>query len=307
MYKSGFVAIVGKPNAGKSTLINKLVGYKVAITTPKPQTTRYNIKGILTTSSSQIIFIDTPGVHMPKHKLGEYMMKGVSNAINEVDVIIYLVDATKYRIDGANEKIINDLVALNKKIILCVNKIDKVKKDELLTVINTYNEYIVGLGRSFAEIIPVSVYKDDGLDILVKNVEKYLPEGDQIYLDDEITDISEKEIVEETIREKLLNNLDEEVPHGINVQVESFKEVQEIINKEIVNKYDIQVNIICEKASHKGIIIGKSGEMLKKVRLQSKKEIEKMLETKVSLELWVKVRPDWQKKDIYLNNIKNKI
>lgn len=304
MFKSGYVAIVGKPNAGKSTLINNLVGYKVAITTPKPQTTRFNIKGILTSDKSQIIFIDTPGVHLPKHKLGQYMMQGVSNAINDVDVIVYLVDATKFRIDVANERIIKDIAGLNKKIILCINKIDKVKKENILGIIKMYSDYITEIGGTFADIIPISVYKNDGLDVLIQSIEKYLEEGDLIYPEDELTDITEREIVEETIREKLLNNLDEEVPHGVNVQVESFKERK---TKEDLSIYDIDVDIICEKMSHKGIVIGKNGEMLKKIGSQSRIEIEKMLETKVNLKLWVKVREDWQENDNFLKNIKGKI
>lgn len=304
MFKFGYVTIIGKPNAGKSTLVNKLVGFKVAITTPKPQTTRFNIKGIITNEKSQIVFIDTPGVHLPKNKMGEYMMEGVRNSIKSVDIIIYLVDATKSRIDEANKRIMEDIVNTGKKVILCINKIDKVKKENILKIIDEYNQYFQSINGSFKEIIPISIYKNDGLDILLNKIEQYLPEGNLMYQDDEMTDITEREIVEEIIREKALNNLDEEVPHGIKVEVEQFKSRENINNKII---YDIEVNIICEKMSHKGIIIGKDGEMLKKIRSESKREIEKMLEEKVNLKIWVKMRKNWQQNDIYLQNIKNKI
>ncbi|MEG2348322.1 MAG: GTPase Era [Clostridia bacterium] len=303
MFKTGYITIVGKPNAGKSTLVNKLVGFKVAITTPKPQTTRFNIKGIITTDISQMILIDTPGIHLPKHKLGQYMMQGVVNSINNVDVVIYLVDATRPKIDETSKKIIQNVIDSNAKIILCINKIDKIEKSRILLIMNEYNKYINSIKGSFDEIIPISIYKNDGIDILIKNIEKYLPEGEPIYDEDEITDITQRELVEEIIREKCLNNLDEEVPHGIKIEVENFKEVVEN-DSEI--SYNIDVNLICEKDSHKPIIIGKDGQMLKKITQESKKEIKAMLESKVELKIWVKVRPNWQEKDIYINNVKSK-
>lgn len=304
MFKTGYISVVGKPNAGKSTLVNKLVGFKVAITTPKPQTTRFNIKGIITSKTSQMIFTDTPGVHKPKNKLGEYMMKGVENSINSVDVIIYLVDASKPKIDNASENIMKEIVDTKTKVILVINKIDKIEKSSILNIISLYDEYIKKIGGKFDEIIPISIYKEDGLDILISSIEKYLPEGEKIYSDDDITDISERDIIEEIIREKALNNLDEEVPHGIIVEVEKFKKRKNIEKQSI---YDIDVNIICEKKSHKSIIIGKDGNMLKKIGTQSRKEIENMLDDKVNLKLWVKVRENWQENDNYLNNIKNKL
>ena len=304
MFKTGYISVVGKPNAGKSTLVNKLVGFKVAITTPKPQTTRFNIKGIITSKTSQMIFTDTPGVHKPKNKLGEYMMKGVENSINSVDVIIYLVDASKPKIDNASENIMKEIVDTKTKVILVINKIDKIEKSNILNIISLYDEYIKKIGGKFDEIVPVSIYKEDGLDILISCIEKYLPEGEKIYSDDDITDISERDIIEEIIREKALNNLDEEVPHGIIVEVEKFKKRKNIEKQSI---YDIDVNIICEKKSHKSIIIGKDGNMLKKIGTQSRKEIENMLDDKVNLKLWVKVRENWQENDNYLNNIKNKL
>ena len=304
MFKTGYITIIGKPNAGKSTLTNKLVGFKVAITTPKPQTTRFNIKGIITNENSQMIFTDTPGIHTPKTKLGKYMMDGVKNATESVDVILYLVDASRPKIDTASEKMMNDLAITKTPIILVINKIDKIEKTRILEVIKLYNDYFTSIGGTFKEIIPISVYKEDGFKELLENIEKYLPEGEKIYSDDDITDMTERELVEEIIREKALNNLEEEVPHGIKVEVEKFKK-RKNQKKEAV--YDIEVNIICSKSSHKGIIIGKDGSMLKKIGTQSRIEIENMLEDKVNLKLWVKVRDDWQDNDLYLNNIKQKI
>ena len=304
MFKSGYVTVVGKPNAGKSTLVNKLVGFKVAITTPKPQTTRFNIKGIITDKNSQMVLIDTPGVHIPKDKMGEYMMKNVESAIEYVDVIVYMVDASKPTIDKANETIMQNIVNSKHSVILCINKIDKIEKGKILKIITIYNDYFKSIGGEFKDIVPISVYKQDELNILKECIIKYLPEGDLIYDEDEITDITEREIVEEIIREKALNNLDEEVPHGIKVEVEKFKKRK---NRQKQSVYDIEVNIICEKMSHKGIIIGKDGAMLKKIGTQARIDIEEMLEDKVNLKLWVKVRQDWQDNDNYLGNIKSKI
>lgn len=304
MFKSGYVTVVGKPNAGKSTLVNKLVGFKLAITTPKPQTTRFNIKGIITDKNSQMVLIDTPGVHIPKDKMGEYMMKNVESAIEYVDVIVYMVDASKPTIDKANETIMQNIVNSKHSVILCINKIDKIEKGKILKIITIYNDYFKSIGGEFKDIVPISVYKQDGLDILKECIIKYLPEGELIYDEDEITDITEREIVEEIIREKALNNLDEEVPHGIKVEVEKFKKRK---NRQKQSVYDIEVNIICEKMSHKGIIIGKDGAMLKKIGTQARIDIEEMLEDKVNLKLWVKVRQDWQDNDNYLGNIKSKI
>jgi len=301
MFKSGYVGVVGKPNAGKSTLINKLVGYKVAITTPKPQTTRFNIKGIVTSETSQIIFVDTPGVHTPKHKLGEYMMKGVSNAVNETNLIVYLVDCTHTRIDDAAEKVINDLVKLNKKVILCINKIDKIKKEELFRIIEMYNNYVSKLDFEFINIIPISVYKDDGLDILVKAIEDNLDESEAIFGVDEFTDMTERELIEENIREKILNNLNEEVPHGITVEVDTF---QESINVNGVPVYNVVANIICNKATYKPMVIGKDGSVLRHITNTSKIALEKILDTKINLKLWVKVRENWAQNETYLKNVK---
>ena len=304
MFKSGYITIVGKPNAGKSTLVNKLVGFKVAITTPKPQTTRFNIKGIITNEKSQMILIDTPGVHIPKDKMGEYMMKNVATAISSVDVIVYMVDATKPTIDAASETIMENIVSSKAITFLCINKIDKIEKEKILKIISIYHEYFKAIGGEFAEIIPISIYREDGLDILIENIEKYLPEGKMIYYEDEITDITERELVEEIIREKALNHLEDEVPHGIKVEVEKFKKRK---NREKQSVYDIEVNLICERTSHKGIIIGKNGMMLKKIGSDARKDIENLLDDKVNLKMWVKVRENWQENENYLKNIKAKI
>lgn len=302
--KSGFVAVLGKPNAGKSSLVNKLVGFNVAIITPKPQTTRFNIKGIRTTDVSQIIFIDTPGVHMPKNKLGEYMMKGVTQAVSNVDMVLYIIDGSKPVLDEANKKIMEQIVLSKKKLVLAINKVDKIKKENILRIIEEYNKYIENIGGSFEDIVPISVYKNDGLDELVSCIEKILPEGDIIFDTDEITDITERELVEEYIREKALKYLDEEIPHGLSIQVEKMKDrVTE--NGNLV--YDIEANIICKKDSHKGIIIGKNGEMLKRIGTAARRDMEEMLDARVNLKLWVKVRHDWDDNDTYLSSFKDKV
>ncbi len=302
--KVGYITIVGKPNAGKSTLINKLVGYKVAITTPKPQTTRYNIKGVITNKTSQMIFVDTPGIHTPHHKLGEYMMKGVESALESVDVVLYLVDSTKPKIDTASQEIMKNISKTKTKVILCITKIDKIKKEKIYSIIDEYNSYFKSLGGEYAEIIPISTYKDDGIEELKCLIEKYLKEGELIYSEDDITDLTQREIVEEIIREKALNNLDEEVPHGIKVEIEEFKERVNENGKYVIN---ITANIICEKMSHKGIIIGKEGSMINKIISEAQKDASKLLDARVKIIPWVKVRPEWQENDIYLKDIKNKI
>lgn len=302
--KSGFVAVLGKPNAGKSSLVNKLVGFNVAIITPKPQTTRFNIKGIRTTDTSQIIFIDTPGVHTPKNKLGEYMMKGVSQAVDNVDAILYIVDGSKPVLDDANKGIMEQIVKTKKDVILAINKVDKIKKENILRIIDEYNKYIKAIGGCFKDIVPISIYKNDGLDVLVECIENSLPEGDIIFDTDEVTDITQRELVEEYIREKALKYLDEEIPHGLSIQVEKMKDrVTE--NGNLV--YDIEANIICKKDSHKGIIIGKNGEMLKKIGSAARRDMEEMLDARVNLKLWVKVRADWDDNDTYLSSFKNKV
>lgn len=302
--KSGFIAVVGKPNAGKSSLVNELVGFDVSIITPKPQTTRFNIKGIVTTDTAQFVFVDTPGVHTPHHKLGNYMMKGVELATESVDVILYMIDGTKPVLDDANRKIIQNIITQNKKIIFCINKVDKIKKENILRIIDEYNKYIESVGGKFTDIIPVSVYKKDGLDILMKSIEEALPEGELIYEEDDITDISQRDIVSEIIRSKALKFLNEEIPHGINVVIDKMKDRTTEKGNTVWN---IEATLICKKESHKPIIIGKDGAMLKKITAESKRDIEKMLEARTTLKIWVKVRPDWDNNEAYLTNIKDKI
>ena len=301
MYKVGYVSIVGKPNAGKSTLINKLVGFKVAITTSKPQTTRYNIKGIVTTKTSQIIFIDTPGIHMPENELGKKMMDGVNVAVKENDLLLYLVDAVKPKIDDSTLKIFESISKLNKKVVLAINKIDKIEKEKILKIIDMYVSKAKEFGFEFIEIIPISIYKNDGLDILLKVLEDNLEEGEKIYSDDEFTDMTEREIAEEVVREKILTNLDEEVPHGVNVIVDSFKERVNENGKEV---YDINASIICSKMSHKPIIIGSNGSRLNHIKNQSKIELEGILGVKINLKLFVKVRENWMENSNYFLNLK---
>lgn len=304
MYKSGFVAVLGKPSAGKSSLVNKLVGFEVAIVNAKPQTTRFNIKGIRTSDTSQIIFIDTPGVHNPKNKLGEYMMKGVNIAREGVDVVLYLVDARKPVLDDANKKIMRDIISSKQKVILAINKVDSVKKENILRIIEEYNKYILEEGGKFESIVPISVFKDDGLDALVEEIEKLLPEGELIFEEDDITDIPEKDIVAEIIRGKALSFLNEEIPHGINVTVEKMKH-HTTENGNVV--YNIETEIICKKDSHKPIIIGKEGSMLKRITDTARKDIQNLLDARVNLKIWVKVRSNWEDNDIFLKNIKDKI
>lgn len=299
MYKAGFVAIVGKPNVGKSSFLNKVVGEKISITTPKPQTTRFDIRGIVTSKTSQIVFVDTPGAHMPKHKLGKYMQKGIMDASQNSDLVLYMVDATRYRLDQISKDTLTQLTQSKAPIILCINKIDAVSKDKILDIIHEYSQYIDSLGSQFCDIIPISVYNSDGIDILLNSIEKYLPDGEMIYPEDEFTDATERQIVEETIREKLLRYLKEEVPHGVNVIVNTFKEDD--------TRCVVDVDIVCIKQSHKAIIIGKDGSMIKRIKVQSKKDIEKTLDKKITLNLWVKVRKDWQEDDNFLKNIKDKI
>jgi GTP-binding protein Era len=304
MFKSGFVALVGKPNAGKSSLVNSLVGFDVSIITPKPQTTRFNIKGIRTTSKSQIIFIDTPGVHTPKQKLGNYMMKGVEKATEAVDVVLYVVDGSHPVLDEANSNIIKAVFKASKKVILAINKVDAIKKENILRIIEEYVNFARSLGYNFLDIIPISVVKKDGLDTLINIIEDNLPEGDMIYSEEDVTDINEKDIVSEIIRKACLKFLDEEVPHGINILVDKFKEK---VTENGNTVYNIEATLICKRDSHKGIIIGKGGEMLKRITQFSLKEMQQVLGVRCTLKLWVKVRPDWDNNENYLSNIKDKI
>ncbi|WP_167958227.1 GTPase Era [Anaerosporobacter faecicola] len=289
-YKSGFVTLIGRPNVGKSTLMNQIIGQKIAITSNKPQTTRNRIQTVYTSEEGQIIFVDTPGIHKAKNKLGEYMVTVAERTLNEVDVILWLVEPTTFI--GAGERhIAEQLARATTPVILVINKIDTVKKEEILTFIDAYKDIC-----KFAEIIPVSALNGENKENLMKSIFEYLPEGPQFYDEDTITDQPERQIVAELIREKALRLLDEEIPHGIAVSIESMKERR---HGHIV---DIDATIVCERDSHKGIIIGKQGSMLKKIGTQARGEIENLLDMKVNLQLWVKVKKDWRDSDFLLKN-----
>ena len=286
--KSGFVTLIGRPNVGKSTLMNRLIGQKIAITSSKPQTTRNRIQTVLTTEKGQIVFLDTPGIHKAKNKLGDYMVNVAERTLSEVDVILWLVEPTTF-IGAGEQHIIEQLKKTKTPIILVINKVDKVKKEEILTFIDAYKNEL-----DFAEIVPVSALKGENTDELVDCIFKYLPYGPAFYDEDTITDQPMRQIVAELIREKALRLLEEEIPHGIAVSIESMKERKNIC--------DIEATIVCERDSHKGIIIGKGGAMLKKIGSQARVDIEDMLEMKVNLQLWVKVKKDWRDSDFLLKN-----
>ena len=286
--KSGFVTMIGRPNVGKSTLMNGLIGQKVAITSNKPQTTRNRIQTVYTDDTMQIVFVDTPGLHKSKNKLGDYMMSAAKSTINEADVILWLVEPTT--LIGAGEKnIIETLKTVRTPVILVVNKIDTVKKDELLQVIDCYRKQL-----DFAEVVPVSALKADNFATLLECIKKYLPYGPFFYDKDTLTDQPERQIVAELIREKALRCLSDEIPHGIAVCIDTMK-----FEKKIV---EIEATIVCERDSHKGIIIGKGGQMLKKIGSQARFDIEKMLGKQVNLKLWIKVKKDWRDSDFMLKN-----
>ncbi|MGN0505120.1 MAG: GTPase Era [Lachnospiraceae bacterium] len=288
--KSGFVTLIGRPNVGKSTLMNHLIGQKIAITSDKPQTTRNRIQTVYTDERGQIIFLDTPGIHKAKNKLGEYMVKVAKETLTEVDIILWLVEPTTFI--GAGERhIIEQLEKVKTPVILVINKIDTVEKDAIAAAIETYQkEY------PFAEIIPVSAKKKQNTDRLMELLFRYLPYGPMYYDEDMVTDQPERQIVAELIREKALRLLGAEIPHGIAVTIEKMRERPD------GNMVDIEATIICERDSHKGIIIGKQGAMLKKIGMQARMEVEKLFEYKVNLQLWVKVKKDWRDSDILMKN-----
>ena len=289
-YKSGFVALIGRPNVGKSTLMNKIIGQKIAITSNKPQTTRNKIQTVYTCDEGQIIFLDTPGIHKAKNKLGEYMVNVAEKTLKEVDVILWLVEPSTF-IGAGEQHIAEQLKDINVPVILVINKIDTVKKEEILVFIDAYRKIL-----DFAEIIPASALRDKNADEIVESIFKYLPQGPQYYDEDTVTDQPMRQIVAEIIREKALHALNEEIPHGIAVTIEKMKERK---NGKIT---DIEATIICERDSHKGIIIGKQGSMLKKIGSNARYEIEQQLEMKVNLQLWVKVRKEWRDSDLLLKN-----
>ncbi len=290
--KSGFVTLIGRPNVGKSTLMNRMIGQKIAITSNKPQTTRNRIQTVHTDERGQIVFVDTPGIHKAKNKLGEYMVGAAEKTIGEVDVVCWLVEPTIY-IGAGEQHIIERLKKVKAPIILVINKVDTIKKEEILPVIDCYRKEL-----DFQEIIPVSARSGANVDELIDTIYKYLPYGPMFYDEDTITDQPMRQIVAELIREKALHALNEEIPHGIAVVIDSMKERKS--QKGIIT--DIQATIICERDSHKGIIIGKGGEMLKKIGANARYEIEKQLDTKVNLQLWVKVKKEWRDSDVLIKN-----
>lgn len=289
-YKSGFVTLIGRPNVGKSTLMNHLIGQKIAITSNKPQTTRNRIQTVYTCEKGQIVFLDTPGIHKAKNKLGEYMVQAAEKTLSEVDVILWLVEPTTFI--GAGERHIAEQLKKTKTpVILVINKIDTVPKTEILKYIDAYRQVY-----EFAEIIPASALRSRNIDTILENIFKYLPYGPQFYEEDTVTDQPQRQIVAEMIREKALRCLDEEIPHGVAVSIEKMKVRKD---KEIC---DIEATIICERDSHKGIIIGKGGQMLRKIGSQARRDVEAMLEMKVNLQIWVKVKKDWRDSDFLIKN-----
>ena len=289
-FKSGFVTLIGRPNVGKSTLMNHLIGQKIAITSEKPQTTRNRIQTVYTDERGQIIFLDTPDIHKAKNKLGEYMVNVAENTLKEVDVILWLVEPTTFI--GAGERhIAEQLSKIKTPVILVINKIDTVKsKEEILTFIAAYKDIL-----NFAEIIPVSALKEMNIEDVKSSIFKYLPAGPQFYDEDTVTDQPMRQIAAELIREKALRMLDDEIPHGIAVVIDQMKERSNGI-------IDVDATIVCERDSHKGIIIGKGGSMLKRIGTAARMEIENLMDTKVNLKLWVKVRREWRDSDMYMKN-----
>ena len=288
--KSGFVTLIGRPNVGKSTLMNHLIGQKIAITSDKPQTTRNRIQTVYTDERGQIVFLDTPGIHKAKNKLGEYMVNIAEHTLKEVDVILWLVEPSTFI--GAGERhIAEQLNKVSTPVILVINKIDTVKQQEdILTYIQAYKDIC-----PFAEIVPGSALKKKGTDLLLDLMFQYLPYGPEFYDEDTVTDQPMRQIAAELIREKALRLLDDEIPHGIAVTIEKMQERPNGI-------MDIEATIICERDSHKGIIIGKGGSMLKRIGSAARREIEKMMEIQVNLQLWVKVRKEWRDSDILMKN-----
>ncbi len=290
-FKSGFVTLIGRPNVGKSTLMNHLIGQKIAITSKKPQTTRNRIQTVYTDEEKgQIVFLDTPGIHKAKNKLGEYMVNVAEHTLSEVDVVLWLVEPSNF-IGAGEQHIIEQLKKTTTPVILIINKVDTVKREEVLAYIDTYRKIY-----DFAEIVPLSALRGENTEILPDLIFKYLPYGPMFYDEDTITDQPERQIVAELIREKSLHALEEEVPHGIAVAIDRMKKRK---GQPIM---DIDATIICERDSHKGIIIGKGGSMLKKIGSNARYEIERLLDCKVNLKLWVKVKKDWRDSDFLLKN-----
>ena len=289
-FYSGFVSLVGRPNVGKSTLMNRLIGEKIAIISNKPQTTRNKIQSILTKDNYQIVFIDTPGIHRPRHKLGEYMVKSAETTLNEVDAVLMLIEPAD-RVLESDRLIIEKLARVKSPVILVVNKVDTADKERVFKVIDNYRQLY-----NFSEIVPISALEGTNTDELLETIKKYLPEGPQYFPADMITDQPERQIASEIIREKALRLMQEEIPHGIAVEISEMKKRPE------GNLVDVRATIYCEKDSHKGIIIGKHGAMLKKIGSNARTDIERLLGSPIYLELWVKVKKDWRDSDFLLKN-----
>lgn len=289
-FKSGFAAIIGRPNVGKSTLMNHLIGQKIAITSRKPQTTRNRIQTVYTCQRGQIVFLDTPGIHKAKNKLGEYMVNVAQRTFKDADVILWLVEASDY-IGPGERHIAEQLKGNSLPVILVMNKVDTVEKKAVAGYMEAYRKLY-----DFADIVPVSALRSVNLDTLLDCIFRYLPYGPQFYDEDTVTDQPQRQIVAEMIREKALRCLGEEIPHGIAVSVEKMKE------RPNGNLVDIEATIICERDSHKGIIIGKQGAMLKKIGSTAREDMEKLLDQKVNLKLWVKVKKDWRDSDYLIKN-----
>lgn len=289
-FYSGFVSLVGRPNVGKSTLMNGLIGEKIAIISNKPQTTRNRVQSILTKDDFQIVFIDTPGIHKPRHKLGEFMVKSAETTLNEVDAVLMLIEPAD-RVLEADRLIIEKFSKIKSPVILVINKVDSTDKERVFKVIDNYRKLY-----DFAEIVPISALEGTNTDELLEVIKKYLPEGPQYFPSDMITDQPERQIAAEIIREKALRLLQEEIPHGIAVEIMEMKKRPE------GNMVDVRATIYCEKDSHKGIIIGKHGAMLKKIGTNAREDIQKLLGSPIYLDLWVKVKKDWRDNDFLLKN-----
>ena len=291
--KTGYIAIIGRPNVGKSTLMNRLIGQKIAITSKRPQTTRNRIQTVYTDERGQLIFLDTPGINKAKNKLGEYMLNAALSSIADADAVMWIVEPTDY-IGRGEQYIIEELKKTKLPVILAMNKTDTVTKEELIKHVDTYSKAF-----DFAEIVPVSAMTGDNVEALLEQLFKYMPYGPMFFDEDTLTDQPVKQIAAEIIREKALQLLSDEVPHGIAVVVDKFRERTKADGTAIV---DIEATIVCERDSHKGIIIGKGGEMLKKIGSAARYEIERLVDSKIALKLWVKVKKDWRDSDTQLKN-----
>ena len=289
-FKSGFISIIGRPNVGKSTFLNRVIGQKIAIMSDKPQTTRNKVQGVLTEDDAQMIFIDTPGIHKPKHKLGEFMSKVSKNALREVDAIMFMVNAQQ-KLGSGDRYVIDMLKGTKTPVFLIINKIDTIHPDEILKIVDQYKDEF-----DFAEIIPISALQGNNVDNLLTTLKKYLPEGPQYYPADQVTDHPERFIIAELIREKALHLTRDEVPHSLAVEIEKIR------REEDQDRVHVMATVIVERDSQKGIIIGKRGAMLKEIGTRARKDIENLLGSKVYLELWVKVQKDWRDRSSQLRD-----